>query len=138
MWRESQHNLRGHKKGTVPRFSTHFMKQIRFRGAVLCNCAIFCGLLPVRPQIHFIRNSRSRSSSKLSAAPQRTPSQISLKKLFYVVCIKIVDYQGNVAKNNKTRFSIFYALIKHGLCKLEQCFKNMQIFFFFENKKVQE
>ena len=58
--------------------------------------------------------------------------------MFYVACIKIVDYQGNVTKNNKTRFSIFYALIKHGLCKLEQYLENMQIFFFFENKKVQE
>ena len=40
MWRESQYNLRGHKKATVPRFSTHFMKHsIRFRGAVLWNFA---------------------------------------------------------------------------------------------------
>ena len=38
MWRESQYNLRGHKKVTVPRFSTHFMKHsIHFRGAVLWN-----------------------------------------------------------------------------------------------------
>ena len=38
MWIESQYNLRGHKKATVPRFSTHFMKHsIRFRGAVLWN-----------------------------------------------------------------------------------------------------
>ena len=38
MWRESQCNLRGHKKVTVPRFSTHFMKHsIHFRGVVLWN-----------------------------------------------------------------------------------------------------
>ena len=38
MWREAQYNLRGHKKVTVPRFSTKFMKHsIRFRGAVLWN-----------------------------------------------------------------------------------------------------
>ena len=38
MWRDSQYNLRGHKKATVPRFSTHFLKHsIRFRGAVLWN-----------------------------------------------------------------------------------------------------
>ena len=38
MWREAQYNLRGHKKVTVPRFSTTFMKHsIRFRGAVLWN-----------------------------------------------------------------------------------------------------
>ena len=36
MWRETQYNPRGHKKATVPRFSTKFMKHsIRFRGAVL-------------------------------------------------------------------------------------------------------
>ena len=40
MWRESLNfgNLRGHKKATVPRFSTHFMKHsIRFRGAIPWN-----------------------------------------------------------------------------------------------------
>ena len=38
MWREAQYNLRGHKKVTVPRFSTKFIKHsIRFRGAVLWN-----------------------------------------------------------------------------------------------------
>ena len=38
MWRGSQYNLRGHKKATDPRFSTHFMKHsIRFRGTVLWN-----------------------------------------------------------------------------------------------------
>ena len=38
MWRETRYNLRGHKKATVPRFSTQFMKHsIRFRGAVLWN-----------------------------------------------------------------------------------------------------
>ena len=38
MWREAQYNLRGHKKVTVPRFSTKFMKHsARFRGAVLWN-----------------------------------------------------------------------------------------------------
>ena len=38
MWREAQYNLRGHKKVTVPRFSTKFMKHsTRFRGAVLWN-----------------------------------------------------------------------------------------------------
>ena len=38
MWRETQYNLRGHKKATVPRFSTQFMKHcIRFRGAILWN-----------------------------------------------------------------------------------------------------
>ena len=40
MWREAQYNLRGHKKVTVPRFWTKFMKHsIRFRGAALWN---FC------------------------------------------------------------------------------------------------
>ena len=34
--RESQYNLRGHKRATVPRFSTHFMKNsIHFRGTIL-------------------------------------------------------------------------------------------------------
>ena len=37
-WRETQYNLRGHKKATVPRFSTQFMKHsTRLRGAVLWN-----------------------------------------------------------------------------------------------------
>ena len=37
IWRESQCNLRGHQKATVPKFSTHFMKHsISFRGAVYC------------------------------------------------------------------------------------------------------
>ena len=38
MWSEAQYNLRGHKKVTVQRFSTKFMKHsIRFRGAVMWN-----------------------------------------------------------------------------------------------------
>ena len=38
MWREAKYNLIGHKKVTVPRFSTKLMKlSIRFRGAVLWN-----------------------------------------------------------------------------------------------------
>ena len=44
------------------------------------------------------------SSSKLSAASQRPPSQISLKNLFSPSLTKMLT-RGNVAKNNITRFS---------------------------------
>ena len=40
IWRESQYNLRGHKKATVPRFSTHSMKH-----SIYVLEAPYCGTL---------------------------------------------------------------------------------------------
>ena len=53
------------------------------------------------------------SSSKLSAASQRTPSQIFQRKCLSPSLKKMLT-RGNVAKNNKHAFSMFYTLKKHG------------------------